>query len=203
MTAPHDSREAVERDADWLEDYGRCGQATEVETALTEAAAMLRRLHARAVEAEAEAKELQRTFNLRWKADMRGIKRWQDATGRTLTWPNRADAVVFLLEKLDAAETALTEAAALLRALLRERDEARAQSRMWQEACGEHGGRYWEARCRDAEAARDAAEAALATARADALREAAAEFPDRVRWFSPEETRSIILALIEQEPRHD
>lgn len=73
---------------------------------------------------------------------------------------------------LDMTVAEFDEAAALLRALLRERDEARAQSRMWQEACGEHGGRYWEARCRDAEAARDTAEAALATARADALREA-------------------------------
>ena len=92
------------------------------------------------------------------------------------------------------------ETAALLRALLRERDEARAQSRMWQEACGEHGGRYWEARCRDAEAARDTAEAALATARADALREAYAamdSLPDDARLHA--ERR--LSQLIKKEPR--
>lgn len=120
MSAPHDTPEAVEAMAAW---HKRCASfersCAHEAGACTheEAAAMLRRLHARAVEAEAEAKELQRTFDLRWKADMRGIKRWQEATGRTLTWPDHADAVVFLLEKLDAAETALTEAAAI-----RERD---------------------------------------------------------------------------------
>ena len=46
-----------------------------------------------------------------------------------------------------------------------------------------------------------AAEAALATARADALREAAATLPvNRVRWGSPEEHRDRILALIPEKP---
>jgi hypothetical protein len=42
-------------------------------------------------------------FNLRWNADMRAIKRWQDATGQTLTWPDHADLVVWLLEQLEPA----------------------------------------------------------------------------------------------------
>lgn len=41
---------------------------------------------------------LQLTFDLRWKADQRAIKRWQDATGKKLTWPDHADLVVWILE---------------------------------------------------------------------------------------------------------
>lgn len=41
---------------------------------------------------------LQLTFDFRWKADRRAIKRWQDATGKKLTWPDHADLVVWLLE---------------------------------------------------------------------------------------------------------
>lgn len=40
-------------------------------------------------------------FNLRWDADMRAIKRWQAETGRDLVWPDHADMVVWLLNKLD------------------------------------------------------------------------------------------------------
>lgn len=59
----------------------------------------------RAEAAEEERDDLQRTFDLRWDADMRAVRRWQaEATGRALTWPDRADMVVWLLEKLDAAE---------------------------------------------------------------------------------------------------
>lgn len=47
--------------------------------------------------------ELDATFDLRWKADMRAIKRWQEAhPGNDLTWPDHADMVVWLLEQLDA-----------------------------------------------------------------------------------------------------
>lgn len=145
----HDTREAVEAMAR-LHDLVRFTlgmRAPEHD----ETAAMLRRLHARAVAAEAEAEELQRTFDLRWKADMRAIKRWQDATGRTLTWPDHADAVVFLLEKLDAAE------------------------------------------------------AALATARADALREAADLFQDeRKAWHGHEPALAILSLIPAQEAQtHD
>lgn len=40
-------------------------------------------------------------FNLRWDADMRAIKRWQSETGRDLVWPDHADMVVWLLNKVD------------------------------------------------------------------------------------------------------
>jgi hypothetical protein len=46
-------------------------------------------------------KELEFTFDLRWKADMRAIKIWQKKTGRKLVWPDHADLVVWLLEQLD------------------------------------------------------------------------------------------------------
>ncbi|MDE1149693.1 MAG: hypothetical protein PW843_24340 [Azospirillaceae bacterium] len=49
-----------------------------------------------------EAAELKATFDLRWKADMRAIARWQAATGKTLTWPDHADLCVWLMEQLDA-----------------------------------------------------------------------------------------------------
>lgn len=48
--------------------------------------------------------ELQQIFDLRWQADQRAIKRWQAATGRTMTWPDHADLCVWLMEQLDAKE---------------------------------------------------------------------------------------------------
>lgn len=47
--------------------------------------------------------DLSMTFDLRWKADMRAIKRWQEAhPGNDLVWPDRADMVVWLLDQMDA-----------------------------------------------------------------------------------------------------
>lgn len=44
-----------------------------------------------------------RSFDLRWKADMRAIKRWQEAhPGNDLVWPDHADLCVWLMEQLDA-----------------------------------------------------------------------------------------------------
>ena len=48
------------------------------------------------------AEELGFTFDLRWKADMRAIKRWQAAhPGNDLVWPDHADMVVWLLGEVD------------------------------------------------------------------------------------------------------
>lgn len=53
-----------------------------------------------------EIEDLQRTFDLRWQADMRAIKRWQEANpGNDLTWPDHADLVVWLLEQLPKTES--------------------------------------------------------------------------------------------------
>lgn len=49
--------------------------------------------------------ELNRTFDLRWKADQRAIKMWQnEAVDREHIWPDHADMVVFLLHKLDETD---------------------------------------------------------------------------------------------------
>ena len=54
-------------------------------------------------EARVHAAEMTATFGLRWKADMRAIKRWQAAgPDRELTWPDHADMVVWLLDQLEA-----------------------------------------------------------------------------------------------------
>jgi hypothetical protein len=60
-----------------------------------------------AAEAGGEVEELQKTFDLRWNADMRAIERWQAATGQTLTWPDHADLVVWLLEQNDSLRAVL------------------------------------------------------------------------------------------------
>ena len=50
-----------------------------------------------------KADELEKSFNLRWDADMRAIRRWQVAhPGNDLVWPDHADLVVWLLEQLSA-----------------------------------------------------------------------------------------------------
>lgn len=54
------------------------------------------------LDAAERAETLDRTFDLRWSADMRAIKRWQERTGRTLTHPDHADLVVWLLDERDA-----------------------------------------------------------------------------------------------------
>jgi hypothetical protein len=44
--------------------------------------------------------ELESLFKLRYDADMRAIKMWQDAhPGREDTWPDHADLVVWLMEQ--------------------------------------------------------------------------------------------------------
>lgn len=45
--------------------------------------------------------ELQRVFDLRWQADQRAIKMWRAAhPGKDMVWPDHADLVVWLLERL-------------------------------------------------------------------------------------------------------
>lgn len=51
--------------------------------------------------------EMQASFDLRWEADMRAIRRWQAAhPGRDLVWPDHADLVVWLMEQLEAVPPA-------------------------------------------------------------------------------------------------
>ena len=58
----------------------------------------------------AELADLQRTFDLQWKADQRAIKQWQEAhPGNDLVWPDRCNMVVWLLDQLDAAKATLDD----------------------------------------------------------------------------------------------
>ena len=57
---------------------------------------------------ETELADMKATFDLRWNADMRARKMWQNANpGNELTWPDHADLVVWLMEQL--AEVMATE----------------------------------------------------------------------------------------------
>lgn len=58
----------------------------------------------RAVAAEKELAEMNAGFELRWNADMRAIKKWQEETGRTMEWPDHADLCCWLMSKLDEKE---------------------------------------------------------------------------------------------------
>ncbi len=56
--------------------------------------------------------ELESLFDLCHKADMRAIKQWQAATGRTRVWPDQTALVGWLLERLDEAEASIQITAA-------------------------------------------------------------------------------------------
>lgn len=60
----------------------------------------------RALAAEARVNELQRSFDLRWKASQRAIDRWraEDPAGRRLEQPDHTDMCCWLLDRLTAAE---------------------------------------------------------------------------------------------------
>lgn len=57
--------------------------------------------------------ELEQTFDLRWKADMRAIKIWraEDTAARELIMPDHADMVIWLLNKYYALSGALQDLA--------------------------------------------------------------------------------------------
>lgn len=58
-----------------------------------------------------ETEDYRAFFELRWDADLRAIKRWQDAhPGGELVWPDHADLVIWLLDRIERLE-AVAEAA--------------------------------------------------------------------------------------------
>jgi hypothetical protein len=62
---------------------------------------LLSALAARAAEL---IREMDETFDFRWQADMRAIKRWQAAyPGNDLVWPDHADLLVWLMEQIEPA----------------------------------------------------------------------------------------------------
>ena len=66
---------------------------------------------------EAELSERDRSFDLRWNADMRAIERWraERPAERELTMPDHADLCVWLLEKLSTVESKLDAILAAIR----------------------------------------------------------------------------------------
>lgn len=55
-----------------------------------------------------QLKEMARVFDLRWDADMRAIKLWQEAhPGNDLVWPDHVDLVVWLMEETETLENDL------------------------------------------------------------------------------------------------
>lgn len=49
-------------------------------------------------------KELEASFEIRWKADQRAIKLWQTATGKTLEWPGHKELCLWLMEQLEESK---------------------------------------------------------------------------------------------------
>ena len=84
--------------------------------AVSDRATLLRALDAMVEENAA----LNAVFVAQWGADMRAKQRWQIATGKEGTWPDRANLVVWLLEQVEKLEAALDAALAEENARLRE-----------------------------------------------------------------------------------
>jgi hypothetical protein len=108
-----------------------------------------------------ELKDLQATFDLRWDADMRAIKRWQEAhPGNDLVWPDHVDLVMWLaeqqIETLAAAIQSATEAG-----------KQKTEVERLIVACNENGEKmkFWLEAAETAEAERDALRVALDLAR--------------------------------------
>ena len=59
--------------------------------------------------ARKDASELRQSFDVRWEADMRAIKRWHDAGGDELTWPDHVELQIWLLEQLDARDSIIAD----------------------------------------------------------------------------------------------
>lgn len=94
--------EADKKTIVWGSDYGD----TLAFAARIDRATLLRALDAMAE----ENAELTAVFVAQSGAYMRAKQRWQIATGKEGTWPDRADLVVWLLERVEKLEAALDEA---------------------------------------------------------------------------------------------
>ena len=113
------SRQAVERRADLLDARECCLSVGGPGTHPT--AAIVRALLARAEQAEGERDDLEATFRMRWDADRRAITRWTEAhPERQLTWPDRADLVVWLLNEQEQVRREVREEAAKIALELRD-----------------------------------------------------------------------------------
>lgn len=57
-------------------------------------------------EAAMRLAEFERMVDVRLDAEMRAIRRWQEMTGKALTWPDHAELCVWLMQQLDEREPA-------------------------------------------------------------------------------------------------
>ena len=61
-----------------------------------------------ALEAQAERiAEQDYVLEMKWRAEERAIRAWQEKTGERMTWPDQAKLVEWLMDELDAARAAL------------------------------------------------------------------------------------------------
>ena len=56
-------------------------------------------------EVREQRREMDDLFDLQWNAEMRGIKKWQEETGQSLTLPDKAEFTLWLLHKAFPSET--------------------------------------------------------------------------------------------------
>lgn len=79
------------------------GEATPYSTSDALTTALVNNLPA-IIAALREVDELNRVFDMKWEADRRATKRWQEAhPGNDNVWPDRADMVVWLMDQHEAA----------------------------------------------------------------------------------------------------
>ena len=112
-TAPIDGRcLVVDEDGEHATFY-RATCVARLEPVASEPAGIKDDIMTSAPETDAEKLfELESLFDLCHNADMRAIKMWQKATGRSRVWPDQTRLVVWLLDKLDEAEASIQITAA-------------------------------------------------------------------------------------------
>lgn len=100
----------TDADLDAVYDLERCLRKLEEYPAARWVAASLHNVASagcrRALRAEARVDQLQREFDLRWKATQRAIDRWraEDPAGRKLEQPDHADLCCWLMDRMTTVE---------------------------------------------------------------------------------------------------
>jgi hypothetical protein len=101
--APDDSEYVAEPDKTDVE-FLRQEAAYQISSRNMEVGNRLSEIADRLEALEDRAGELQQVFDLRWSADRRATKRWQEAHPESdLVWPDHADLVLWLMERSERA----------------------------------------------------------------------------------------------------
>lgn len=64
----------------------------------------LKRAIAEIEDLHSQIAEKEKSFDIRWDADMRAIDRWHAVTNKKMIWPDHVDLVIWLLEQLEKKE---------------------------------------------------------------------------------------------------